>query len=387
MPDLRLNELEQVEEPFLRQLERLGWHILRGDKYDPVSTQRESFHEVIIETELRAGLKQVNPWLEDDQIEDLIHRIQSPQSMQLLKANEEILDLLLEGWTVTENRVLGEKGPSARYVDFNYLANNRFLAVSQFKVNIPGTEKHIIPDIVLFVNGLPLGVVECKSPLIADPMSEAITQLMRYANRRDPGEKEGNEKLFWYNQVQVATYRHKACYSTVTGEFEHFVEWKDPYPCTLADIETEGVEVVNSQQVLIQGMFNRENLLDILHSFIVFGTDDKGRVIKIAPRYQQYRTARKIITRLKSADKPQDKGGIVWHTQGSGKSLTMMFTARAVCHDPRLSKFKVVFITDRTDLEKQLKGAIQSVGYGVNKADTIADLKKFLHSHTPDLVP
>jgi type I restriction enzyme R subunit len=83
---------------------------------------------------------------------------------------------------------------------------------------------------------------------------------------------------------------------------------------------------------------SRENLLDILHSYIVFATDDKGRVIKLAPRYQQYRTARKILARLKTKDTPKEKSGIVWHTQGSGKLLTMMFTARAACHDPALSK-------------------------------------------------
>ncbi len=90
MPDTRLNELQQVEEPFLRQLERLGWRLLRGDKYDPASTLRESFHEVIIEAELRLGLKQINPWLEDDQIGEVIHRITTPQSSGLIKANIEI---------------------------------------------------------------------------------------------------------------------------------------------------------------------------------------------------------------------------------------------------------------------------------------------------------
>jgi type I restriction enzyme R subunit len=386
MPDQFLNEQQQVEDPFLRQLERLGWRILRGDKYDPASTGRESFHEVIIESELRLALKQINQWLEDDQVDDLVRRIQSPQSTQLLKANEEILGMLLEGIPITENRQTREVSPNIRYIDFNYLANNRFLAVSQFKLKIPGTEKHIIPDIVLFVNGLPLVVTECKSPLLADPLSEAITQLKRYANLREPGEREGNEKLFWYNQFQVATYRQKCCYASLTGEFEHFVEWKDPYPYTLAEIETEGGEAVNSQQVLVQGMMRRENLLDILHSYIVFAIDDKGRVIKLAPRYQQYRTSRKILARLKSKSTSKEKSGIVWHTQGSGKSLTMMFTARAICHDRDLSKYKIVFITDRTDLEKQLGDAIHPVGYDVNRADSIARLKTFLRSRTPDLV-
>jgi type I restriction enzyme R subunit len=384
MDNQLLNELKQVEEPFLRQLERMGWRVLRGDKFDPSITLREDFSEVIIESELRAALAQINPWLAEDQITGLVNRIQTPQANNLLKANEEILNLLLEGWSVEQNRLTLEKSPNARYLDFSSNANNRFLAVSQFKLNVPGTEKHIIPDIVLFVNGLPLVVIECKSPATADPMGEAVEQLERYANRR--GMIEGNEKIFWYNQFQVATYRQKCCYSTITGELEHYIEWKDPYPAKLADIETEGGEAVNSQQVLVQGMLSPTNLLDIVHSFIVFSTNDKGQVIKLAPRYQQYRTTRKIIERLKSKGTPSEKGGIVWHTQGSGKSLTMMFVVRAMYHDSNLSKYKIVFITDRTDLEKQLGDTAASVGYSLNKATSIASLKGYLRSPTPDLV-
>jgi type I restriction enzyme R subunit len=356
-----LTELGQVEESFLRQLERLGWRVLRGDKYDPASTLRESFHEVIIESELHAALKQINPWLEEDQIDELIRRVQAPQSTQLLKANEEILGLLLEGVPVSENRQTREVSPTIRYLDFKYAANNRFLAVSQFKVKIPGTEKHIIPDIVLFVNGLPLVAVECKSPAVTDPIGEAIEQLRRYANQR--GMVEGNEKLFWYNQFRIATSRQVSRYASLTGGFDDYIEWKDPYPFRLSEIDTEGGDAVNSQQVLIQGMLHRETLLDLVHTYTVFGTDSEGNTIKIIPRYQQYRTARKIIERLKTKTDPKERGGIVWHTQGSGKSLTMMFVARAVYHDPSLSKFKIVFITDRRDLQRQLGSTVGSVGY------------------------
>ncbi len=384
MDQNRLNELEQVEEPLLRQLAGLGWRVLRGDKYDPATTLRESFSDVIIESELLTALRQINPWMEEEQITAMMHRIQTPQANGLLKANEEILDLLLEGWPADINHQTREKSPNVRFLDFSYSANNRFLAVSQFKLNVPGTEKHIIPDIVLFVNGLPLVVIECKSPTIADPMGEAVEQLKRYANRR--GIVEGNDKLFWYNQLQIATYRQKCCYSTITGELEHYIEWKDPYPCKLSDINTEGGESVNSQQVLVQGMLSPGNLLDIIHSFTVFANDDKGRIIKLVPRYQQYRTARKIITRLKEKSTPAEKGGIVWHTQGSGKSLTMMFVVRAMFHDSSLNQYKVVFITDRTDLEKQLGDTAQSVGYSLKKATSIAALKEYLRSPTPDLI-
>lgn len=414
MNKTQLNEKQYVEEPFLRQLERLGWQIIRAGEdisaytalaaessplyvvgqptetpkisgvYDPAVTCRESFHEVILEKELIAALLQINPWLEKDQLPEIIREVTVPQKNSLLEANQEILEKLLEN-TSAENRKNGGRSETVRFIDFKNLKNNSFVAISQFKVTIPGTEKHIIPDIVLFINGLPIAVVECKSPYISDPMGEAVEQLLRYQNRRGT-DKEGNEKLFWYNQLVIAVCRQMARYSTITGEFEHFVEWKDPYPAKLTDIDTEGSESVTSQQVLIQGMLNKRNILDMIQSFLIFQENSKGRLIKVAPRYQQYRTVGKITERLKSAQTPQEKGGIVWHTQGSGKSLTMMFVVRRMYRDTELAGYKVVFITDRNDLEKQLTDTAKSVGYQVRVAHTIAALKKHLRTDTPDLI-
>ena len=383
MDRIALNELQYVEEPFLRQLNRLGWRIMRGDKYDPSVSLRESFKEVVIESELRESLKRINDWLEDDQITEIIREITTPDATSLIKANQQILGLLLEN-TSRENRKTGERSETVRFIDFNNPDKNSFLAISQFKVNIPGTENHIVPDIVLFVNGLPLVVIECKSPYIADPIGEAVIQILRYSNRR--GEKEGNEKLFWYNQLVIVTSRQSCRYSTITGDFEHFVEWKDPYPFSLSDIETEGSESVNSQQVLIQGMLSKQNFLDIIRCFTIFQENAKGKLIKIVSRYQQYRTVCKIIERLKSNRSPQEKGGIVWHTQGSGKSFTMIFAVRRMYRDKELAKYKIVFITDRKDLEKQLGDTAKGVGYTLKKADRINNLKKFLKTDTPDLI-
>lgn len=381
-----LNEKEYVEEPFLRQLERLGWTILRAGeegKYDPAITMREGFNEVIIEKELKAAIKKLNDWVEDDQIPDIIRQITLPQSTSLIDANKEVLEVLLEKNPSVENRKNGTN-MTARVIDFRNPLVNSFLAVSQFKVNIPGTENHIIPDITLFINGLPIAVVECKSPYVTDPIGEAITQLMRYSNRRDV--KEGNEKLFWFNQIVVATSRQKAVYSTISGEHEHFVEWKDPYPLALSQIETEGGESVNSQQIMIQGMFAKENLLDIIQACTVFKDNDKGKLIKVTARYQQFRTMRKIISRLKSKKPPEEKGGIVWHTQGSGKSLTMVFIVRKMFYDKDLAGYKIVFINDRRDLKKQLTETSQSIGFPVLVANRIAELKEHLRSTSPNLV-
>lgn len=399
---LKLDEEHYVENTFLAQLHGLGWGIFRQNRDNPEDIKviqgfddtgeplygesikfRESYREVIIEQELREAIKRINPWIEDDQISEVVRRITTPSAHSLIEANREIHDLLLENISVSENRQTGEKSPTVRFVDFKRPDNNSFIAISQFKVNIPGTEKHIIPDIVLFVNGLPLVVVECKSPTVSDPIGEAIVQIMRYSNRR--GKKEGNERLFWYNLFTVATSNQVAKYGTITSEYEHYVEWKDPYPYKLSDIKPDK-GVVTSQQVLIQGMLTKENLLEILHTFTLFKEAPKSGIIKVVPRYQQFRAVKKIIRRIKEGQTSEERGGIVWHTQGSGKSLTMMFTVRALYHDPELCNFKVVFITDRRDLETQLSETSTGVGYTVNHAGSIAKLQELLRTNTPDLV-
>jgi len=133
-------------------------------------------------------------------------------------------------------------------------------------------------------------------------------------------------------------------------------------------------------------MLSKNNLLDILHIFTLFVEDPKGGIKKVAPRYQQFRAVKKIVKRVKEGKTPEEKGGIVWHTQGSGKSLTMMQTVRAFYHDPELSNFKIVFVTDREHLEKQLKETSKSVGYTINHAYNIEKLKELLKTNTPDLI-
>ena len=396
-----MDEGYYVENPFLAHLQKLGWQIFRQNKDNPEDVKeiksfnssgepvygksvkfRENFREVILEEELKNSIKRINPWIEKDQITEVIRRITTPQANSPLETNREIHDLLLENTSVFENRKTGEKSPTVRFIDFKNPQNNSFIAISQYKVNVPGTEKHIIPDIVLFINGLPLVVVECKSPVIADPMNEAFIQLLRYQSRR--GEKEGNEKLFWYNLFMVITSSQEARCGTITSGYEHFVEWKDPYPYCLSDIREN--KNISSQQILIQGMLSQKNLLDILHIFTLFKKSSDGGVSKIVSRYQQFRTVKKIIRRIKEGKTSKEKGGTVWHTQGSGKSLTMMYTVRAMYRDPELSKFKIVFVTDRKNLEEQLRDTSKSVGYTVNLAGSIREYQGLLKTNTPDLV-
>ncbi|MEZ4924816.1 MAG: HsdR family type I site-specific deoxyribonuclease [Saprospiraceae bacterium] len=385
-----IDEKTFVEEPFLEQLEGLGWQVLRlkspseGVQY-PEESWRENFSQVIIKSKLAEALKQINPWLEDDQVEEVIRKLTTYMAGNLLENNKNILELLLGNTSVSENRKTGQKSPTVKYIDFEQAGNNHFLAVSQLKVRIIGTENHIYPDIILFVNGLPLVVIEAKSPKVKDPMGEAIEQLLRYSEQRSDAIREGNKELFFFNQILVATCRNEAKFGTITTHVEkHFYRWTDPYPLSVNDIST-GASAPNDQQRLVAGMFAKQNLIELIRSFTIFKTDG-NKTIKIVGRYQQFRAVKKILDGLRNGRNPKERGGILWHTQGSGKSLTMMFLVREMKKDEELKKWKIVFVTDRTDLEEQLTGTSGTIGFSVKVADRIRKLKDYIPGETADLV-
>jgi type I restriction enzyme, R subunit len=384
---LKMDERNHVEKPFLDQLHGLGWEVLDLEmKQQPAQTYRENFTQVVMLPVLREQLQIINPWLEEDQIEEVAKRLTASfPSNNLIENNRYIFNLLQENTSVAENRQTGAKSPTVKYIDFDRPQNNRFIAVCQFKVRIPGTEYHIIPDIVLFLNGLPVAVIECKSPKTQEPIPEAIEQLLRYSEQR--GYKgEGSAPLFYYNQFVIVTCRNQAKFGTITTRIEkYFYRWSDPYPRTLNDLE-RGSSSPNDQQRLVAGMLDPQNLLAIIRTFTIFSTNDKGETIKIVARYQQFRAVNKAIQRLIEKTTPKERSGIIWHTQGSGKSLTMMFMVRAMYRHPNLSQWKVVFITDRTQLEQQLSETGQNVGFTVKPADSIAKLKQLLRSDSSDLV-
>ncbi len=385
---LKLDERNHVEKPLLDQLEQLGWEVidLTDKRQRPADTHRESFNEVVVLPVLREQLKVINPWLEADQIEDVVRQLTASfPSNRLLENNKHLLELLLENTSVSENRQSGERSPTVRLVDFANRDNNRFIAVCQFRIRVPGTEHHIVLDIVLFLNGLPVVVIECKSPKVKDAIPEAIDQLLRYSGQRD-SKKEGNARLFYYNQFMIVTCRHEAKFGTITTHTEkHFYRWADPYPRTEDDL-VEGSENPNDQQRLVAGMLDRSNLLDLIQTFTLFSTNDKGQTIKIVGRYQQFRAVKLAVKRLIEGRNPRERSGVIWHTQGSGKSLTMMFMVREMYRHAELSNWKVIFITDRTQLEQQLSETSQSIGFTVKPASSIRRLKDLVTADTSDLV-
>ena len=384
----KLDERNHVEKPLLEQLEGLGWEIidLTGMNQKAGDTFRKSFTEVVMLPLLREQLNAINPWLEDDQVEEVVKQLTASfPGTGLIENNKYVLRLLLENTSVSENRQTGERSPTVRFIDFKNRDNNQFSAVCQFKVRILGTEHHIIPDVVLFVNGLPLVLIECKSPKVKDAIPEAIDQMMRYSEQRG-ARGEGSPPLFYFNQFVVATCRQQAKFGTITTHSEkHFYRWGDPYPRTLNDLD-HGAGSPNDQQRLVAGMMHRDNLLDLIRTFTLFSTDGKGQTIKILGRYQQFRAVKLAVKRIREGSSPRGRSGIIWHTQGSGKSLTMMFMVREMYRHAQLANWKVVFVTDRTQLEDQLRETSQSVGFTVKTADSIRRLKKLLRTDTSDLV-
>jgi type I restriction enzyme, R subunit len=385
--ELKLDERNHVEKPLLDQLAGLGWQVIDLDgKQHPRDTFRENFTEVVMLPVLREQLRTINPWLADDQVEEVVKQITASwPTTNLIQNNRHAFNLLLENTSVSENRTTGEKSPTVRLIDFRHRDNNRFIAVCQFKVRILGTEYHIIPDIVLFLNGLPVVVVECKSPKVKEPIPEAIEQLLRYSEQRG-AKGEGSAPLFYYNQFVITTCRQEAKFGTISTHSEkHFYRWADPFPRSLNDLE-HGSSGPNDQQRLVAGMLDRDNLLDIIRTFTLFSISEKGEIIKIVGRHQQFRAVKLAVKRLLEGKTPRERSGIIWHTQGSGKSLTMMFMVREMYRHPSLSKWKVVFVTDRTQLEDQLAETSQSIGFSVKVAESIKKLKKLLATDSSDLV-
>lgn len=390
-----MSEYTEVEQPFLAQLSAQGWDVIdQGQDIpsDPTKSRRSSFREWLLPEVFARAVAKFNPgsdgstWLTEKQLHDLQEQILRQPNRTLLEANEAIQNLLFKA-QVDVNETTGEQDPVVRLIDFHQPENNHFLAINQFRIDTPGGVKDfLIADIVLFVNGLPFGVVECKKagPNCANPMAEAFVQLQRYMNRReDPtGERyrEGEPRLFHTNLMLIRTCGIEADYGTITSGQEHFYPWKTQWP-----EPDESAEGLNQQEQLIRGMLNMPNLLHMLRTCSVFMETEDGPRIKVLCRYQQYRAANKLLERLRRGESVEERSGVIWHTQGSGKSLTMVFAARMIRVSRDLHDHKIILINDRVDLEKQLAKTATLIGGRVNLIENTDALRTELSSDTSDL--
>jgi type I restriction enzyme R subunit len=399
-------EFTEVELPFINQLEQEGWDYIEGSLDSPSVTHRKTFAQVIMEPLLRDRLLAINtrngkPWLDERRLDQAVSAITRLPANKVMEANQLATGLLhggitvegLPGWD-------GGRGQTIQFIDWVTPANNTFTVVNQFKVKCPpghdGWKGHIIPDLVLFVNGIPLVVIECKSRTVPEGLPDAVDQLRRYYDQRhqdlEVEEHEGAPALFFTNQFMVASNFDDARVGTIGAGFNHYLNWKTVAPQSEADVaDALGVQSLSSQQRLIAGMLPPANLLDIVRHFTLFMTMS-GQTIKLVCRYQQYRAVTRAVQRLKtgktrSEDGEHDRrGGIIWHTQGSGKSLTMVFLVLKFRTDPELRRFKVIVITDRKDLQDQLSETAELTGETVKVAGNTGKLKAILGQPGPGLV-
>ncbi|GAB4052795.1 type I restriction endonuclease subunit R [Spirosoma litoris] len=398
-----MSEYLHTEKPFLTQLHDLGWTVTNqpaGIPVNPTKSDRSSFKEVSLKEVFKQSLYAINTtdrgqsWLTDAQLEAIYDEVTTHTRKPLIEANKAVWEMLLgkHKIIVDQNHLTGEQSVPIKLIDFANSERNSFKAINQFRIDTPGMGKgFIIPDIVLFVNGLPLVVVECKiqNEFTANPLDEAVKQLQRYSNQREntqrDGLKEGEESLFWFNQFTIATYGEKAYYGTISSSRNHYYEWKDIYPERYKTF-TPPLGRVRSQETLIQGMLPPTTLLDIVQHFTLFKPAGEGKESKVVGRYQQFRAVGKTIRRLLDGQTPFERSGVIWHTQGSGKSLTMVMLVRKLRSTPALQDYKVLLVNDRIDLEDQLGETATLTGEKIDFVETTTQLKAKLATPSSNVV-
>lgn len=370
------NELGLSEDPAIAQLERLGWLYVAPEELD---TERESMKQVVLLKRLSKALERLNPWLSEDNLYRATRAVTAVPSTSLMEASEKLHTTLTYGIALEQDIGEGKKSQPVRFFDFDDIAQNEFVVTRQFKVH--GTKKNIRTDVTLFVNGIPVGIVECKSPTLGEAWKlEALDQFSRYQEMEERFRELGAPKLFETMQVLVATCGQAAVYGTVLTPHRFFVEWKTPYPKSEEKLASELGRKPNAQEMLFEGMLRPQNLIDLIRNFIVFERDAKtGRTVRKLCRYQQFAAVNKALSRARTAKKPTERGGVVWHTQGSGKSLTMLWLALKLRRDAAHENPTLVIVTDRKDLDDQIGKTFRACGFpNPDQAESVRDLRALL---------
>ena len=357
--DASLSE-STVEAVALDWLASLGWAVAHGRNIAPdtPAAERANYGEVVLNARLRSALARLNPDLPDDALDDALRRLTRPAGATLEARNRAFHRMVVAGVTVeyvdTDGRV---RGAQVRVLDFDEPDGNDWLAVNQFTVVENRHERR--PDIVLFVNGLPLAVVELKNPVDEDAtVWSAFQQLQTY--------KAEIPSLFVSNAALVVSDGLEARIGTLTAGREWFKPWRTISGEGLADPS------LSQLQVLLEGVFTRRRLLALVRDFIVFEDNGSGDLVKKMAGYHQFHAVQTAVAEtlraaaLQHAVADGDPGrqpggargdrriGVVWHTQGSGKSLTMAFYAGRIVREPAMQNPTVVVLTDRNDLDDQL---------------------------------
>ena len=390
-----LNEAD-VEAAAVGWLAGLGWSVAHGSEVNPDSApaERADYSAVALAATLREALARLNPELPGEALGNALRRLTHAEGATLEARNRAFHRMVVDGVTV-EYRDSGRiRGAQARVVDFDDPANNDWLAVNQFTVVENKIERR--PDVVLFVNGLPLGVIELKNPTDADATIWTAWQQLQTYKADLPG-------LFSMNAVMMVSDGLEARLGTLTAGREWFKPWRTIGGEELAD------KHLPQLQVLLQGVCDHRRFLDLVRDFVVFEDDGSGRLDKKIAGYHQFHAVQAAVDETlraaalqQAASRPEHAGrrpggepgdrriGVVWHTQGSGKSLTMAFYAGRIIRETDMSNPTVVVLTDRNDLDDQLFSTFSRCAEVLRQppvqAQTRADLRQLLDTASGGVV-
>lgn len=434
-------EYTEVQKPAIELLcQHLGYEYLPGEKL-----KRDNTSQVLLVDRLAAKLRGINDELSDSGIRDAIDALQKPLAMNLLEANEACHHALSRWVTVDQFKDGKPYGKSVYFFDFDNISKNEFLVVDELEVKGPTRTRFL--DLVVFVNGIPLVVIECKQPGDPHGIAKAADDLNVYQDRQaevaeaveDLTEFQQNEegvvRLFHTVLLTIALKKTDAQYGTVTTPVNRYAQWKNSYPLTLYQLkamlsgdasypdlvkewagqyavsnqapviangngmasgagsrETQphsGEKEPTAQDVLLSGMLAPANLLDLLRNFVAFDRDD-GKVVKKVARYQQFEAVNRTmdqITNPSSSQARKDRGGVIWHTQGSGKSLTMLWLCLKLRRSTPLENPTLVIVTDRTDLDRQITETFLNCGFeNPVRASRVSHLRQILKGATGQTV-
>ncbi len=366
MASITENEIEEIA---LSYLQNLGYSYILGTDISPDGEHPErQYNEVVLVTRLRDAIDKLNPNISQDAKEDALKKVLRTESPNLLVNNESFHRYLTDGVDVEVRTESGIRGEKVYIVDFENPDNNEFLAVNQFTV-IEGNQNKR-PDIILFVNGLPLVVIELKNAVDENAnLKSAFNQLQTY--------KQAISSLFTYNSLLIISDGWDARCGTITGDYGRFMTWKTKDGQTTAD------RLQPQMEVMFYGMLNKRTLLDLIRQFIVFEKSDSKTLKKVAAYHQYYAVNKAIESAVTASGNNGDRrGGVIWHTQGSGKSLSMVFFSGKLIIEPRMENPTLVILTDRNDLDEQLHETFtncqQLLRQEPQKAESRQDLRRLL---------
>lgn len=334
-----------------------------------LAADRDSPSSPLLTTHLRKAIHRLNPWISRDNATKALRELSHLAAPGLLEANEAAHVRLLLGATVEQAHGGSKRNHTALFIDFDSPENNEFLFCRQFAVK--GSKREVQTDITLFVNGIPLVVIECKNPTDREPLDKGVIQLVRYQELTEEFRGLGAPRLFHTVQFVVATCGEQALYApTGAADRRHFAEWKTAYPQTDDGLQVLFDRPVQPQDRLLAGMCSPKNLLDLVRNFVVFEVESQRTVKKLA-RYQQFLAVNKALARI-AEYRGDARGGVIWHTQGSGKSLTMVYLAVKLRRLVLAANPTLVIVTDRRDLDQQIAETFGRCGFpNPQRAETI----------------